>query len=60
VLTADGARPDVGRVFPFAGSGHGFSWSVPVSAGRHSVCVYAIDAPFFFWNTPLGCRIVTS
>jgi hypothetical protein len=60
VLTADGARPDVGRVFPFAGSGHGFSWSVPVSPGRHSVCVYAIDAPFFFWNTPLGCRTVTS
>jgi hypothetical protein len=31
-----------------------------VSPGRHSVCVYAIDAPFFFWNTPMGCRTVTS
>jgi hypothetical protein len=57
-LTANGSRPDVGAAFPGAGDDHGFSWSGTLSAGRHTVCLYAIDPDMPWRNTPLGCRAV--
>jgi hypothetical protein len=57
-VAADGSRPDVGAAFPGAGSGHGFSHSVPVAPGVRTVCVYAIDVEQPWRNTGLGCRSV--
>lgn len=57
-ITADGSRPDVGAVFPGAGAAHGFSASLQVGPGVHTVCVYAIDNDFTSRNTPFGCRTV--
>lgn len=56
-VTANGSRPDVGRVHG-KGDAHGFATTVGASAGRHEVCLYAIDAtggP----NTRFGCATVT-
>ncbi|MBM9469185.1 hypothetical protein [Nakamurella leprariae] len=56
----DRSRPDVGRVFPDAGSTPGFSVAVPAgSRGSHQVCVFAVPGggeP----SVLLGCRTVTS
>ena len=56
-LLADQSRPDVAAVYGL-GDKHGFSASLPASAGDHTVCVYAIGdrgRP----NALLGCRVVT-
>lgn len=55
-VTASASRADVGRVHG-VGSNHGFDATVPAVAGRHSVCVFAIDATGGF-NPRLGCRDV--
>lgn len=55
---AQAVRPDVGAAFRAAGAAHGFALAVPLSAGPHRVCVYAINTPA--GNNPLlGCRDVT-
>jgi hypothetical protein len=38
-LRADGARADVGRLHPEAGSAHGFAGILTVAEGGHDVCV---------------------
>ncbi len=48
-------RPDVGAVFPSAGPNHGFAVTVPVPAGRHDVCAYAINVGNGSLNPQLGC-----
>ena len=40
-FTADQPRPDVNQILDVEGN-HGFSASVPISAGSHEVCVYVI------------------
>jgi hypothetical protein len=57
-VTANGSRPDVGAAFPAAGNDHGFSHTRIVGAGRHTVCVYAVDNQIGWLNTPLGCRTI--
>jgi hypothetical protein len=57
-LTTNGSRPDVGAVFAGAGNSHGFNWTSTLSPGRHSVCVYAIDADLPWRNSALGCRTI--
>jgi hypothetical protein len=53
------SRADVGQVFPQYGPNHGFSVTVPVGAGSHEVCVFAINAgPGGTTNPLLGCRTV--
>jgi hypothetical protein len=42
-FTANRDRPDIGAAYPGYGSAHGFSETVPASAGSHRVCVYAIN-----------------
>jgi len=42
-IAADGMRPDVARVHPGVGDKHGFMLNASVAAGKHHVCVYAID-----------------
>lgn len=55
---ADRTRADVGRAFPGIGDDHGFAESVAASAGRHTVCVYAINGAGAGGNPLLGCDVV--
>lgn len=55
---ADRSRPDVARVFPPYGDKHGFSETVSVTVGTHSVCAYGIG-PDAGGNTLLGCKTIT-
>jgi GH25 family lysozyme M1 (1,4-beta-N-acetylmuramidase) len=57
-LTANVSRPDVGAAYPTAGSLHGFTGSAQVTAGPHTVCVYAVDTSFPSRIPRLGCRTV--
>lgn len=56
-LTASQSRPDVGRVYPAAGSSRGFAETLPAPAGQHAVCAYGI-ATRGGANQLLGCRVV--
>lgn len=56
-ISANGSRPDVGAYFG-VGASHGFIWSGTVAPGRHTVCVYAIDADLPWRNAALGCRAI--
>jgi len=57
VTTANVTRPDVGALFPTAGSDHGFELTVPMSPGIHSVCTYAINVGGGR-NPTIACRTV--
>ena len=58
LVRANTERPDVGRLFPTYGSAHGFAATIPAPAGRHQVCLTAINVATGP-NTSLGCRTVT-
>jgi hypothetical protein len=58
-LQANQQRPDVGAVYPASGAAHGFSAIVPVAAGVHSVCIYAINVGPGA-SPPLDCRTVST
>lgn len=58
VLTADKTRLDVEKVFPGWGSEHGFSATLPASAGVHEVCV-TFDNVGAGNDANVGCRSVT-
>ncbi|PFG34318.1 S8 family peptidase [Sanguibacter antarcticus] len=55
--TADGNRPDVDAAYK-RGAAHGYSVTLPTTAGTHKVCVYAINATPGT-NPLLACRTVT-
>ncbi|TFV87801.1 hypothetical protein [Blastococcus sp. CT_GayMR16] len=57
-ISANGSRPDVGEFFPGVGNSRGFTWSGAVAPGRHTVCVYAVDADLPWRNSALGCRTI--
>ena len=59
-VVADVPRPDVARAVPGAGAGHGFDVTVPVPAGAHQVCVYAINVGTGRTSPLLGCRSVVT
>jgi Subtilase family len=54
---ADGARPDVGNVYPGFGANRGFPAGVTLAAppGSNEVCVWAIDTPSTASRVLLGC-----
>ena len=56
-LQANTSRPDVDRVYGL-GNLHGFTAVIPVSDGRHTLCVYAIDSSGGT-NPQIGCTTVT-
>ena len=58
-VRASGDRPDVAAVYPDAGAAHGFSTTLPVSPGSHTVCAYAINVGYGSTNPLLGCRTVS-
>jgi hypothetical protein len=55
VARSDQARGDLGRVFPPFGSGHGYSFGIPVGPGTHEICIYAINVGPPDINPPLAC-----
>jgi hypothetical protein len=58
---ADVARVDVARVYPAAGSRHGFAMTVGLPGpGSHKICVYAINQAGGERNPELGCRTVAA
>ena len=59
-VTADGDRPDVGTTHPGYGDAHGFDATLPLRAGKHTVCVYGINVGPVAANHSLGCRAVTT
>lgn len=57
-VSASASRPDVGRVLPDYGPNHGFDYVLPVGAGQHSVCLYALNTGPGT-NRLLSCKQVT-
>lgn len=56
---ADVKRPDVARKHPGTGQAHGYSITVPTTAGEHTVCVNAVNTLGGSKPTvALGCRMV--
>jgi hypothetical protein len=55
-FTANASRPDIARTYR-KGSNHGFNAAVKAFAGRHSVCLYAIDSTGGA-NRRIGCKTV--
>jgi hypothetical protein len=55
-FTADQSRPDVATVYPLYGSNHGFSMTIPATAGSRRVCVFGINSGSGNDNPVLGCR----
>jgi hypothetical protein len=56
--TANRSRPDIARVYPAYGAGHGFAETVKASPGTHKVCAYGINTAAG-GHTLLGCKSVT-
>ena len=54
-LSASGARPDVGAVFPGRGDAFGFAAVLPLAAGSHDVCAYGLNSGGGDANPLLGC-----
>jgi hypothetical protein len=57
--TANGARGDVGLIYPKYGANHGFTIPVTLPPGRSEVCSYAINVGSGY-NQLVGCRTVSS
>jgi hypothetical protein len=56
---ADRTRSDIAAAHPGTGTTHGYTTALDVAAGRHSVCVFAINAGPGTMNPRLGCATVT-
>jgi hypothetical protein len=54
----DRNRSDVLAAYPWWGSSRGYRVLVPLTPGRHSVCVYAINVAWGTVNPQLSCRNV--
>jgi hypothetical protein len=59
-LTADSPRLDVAAAFAGYGAGHGYDTVLPLPAGKHTVCAYAINVGPAAPNPLLGCKAVTT
>jgi hypothetical protein len=61
-VVAKEPRSDIARIFPEAGSPHGFVATIPVeAAGTYRVCAYAIGGSVFgAGNAMLGCKDVST
>ncbi|WP_288468167.1 hypothetical protein [uncultured Curtobacterium sp.] len=59
-VTTSIARPDVQRVYPAAPANSGWSLTVPLTAGNHTICAYGLNQGAGTTNPLLGgCRSVT-
>ena len=58
-ITANAARSDVGRIYPAYGAAHGFSSTLSLESGTHTICAYSIDISGSGSNAQLGCRSIS-
>jgi hypothetical protein len=59
-MSAAGARYDVARAYPQAGTRHGYVGILRgMAPGNHQVCTYALNVGSGTRNPVLGCRTVT-
>ncbi|MEO6501817.1 MAG: fibronectin type III domain-containing protein [Jatrophihabitantaceae bacterium] len=56
---AGATRTGIPAEYASAGSSHGFSFLLPMTAGVHQLCVYAMNIGAGAVNLRLGCRTVT-
>ncbi|ODT29150.1 MAG: hypothetical protein ABS63_01335 [Microbacterium sp. SCN 70-27] len=56
--TTGASRPDVGTVYPAAGTNRGYSISLRLAPGTREICLTAVNAGLG-GDTALGCRTVT-
>ena len=59
-VSASAERDDVRSAFPGYGAMHGYDTTLPLTAGAHKICVYAINVGPAAANPQLGCRAVTT
>jgi len=52
------ARPDIGAKYPAAGPNHGYSFTLPMAEGNHTVCTYASNYGAGA-SSQLGCQSIT-
>jgi hypothetical protein len=57
-VTANVARADVAKAYPGHGANHGYSTSITLTPGVHSVCTFAINVGAGAGNPQLGCKSV--
>lgn len=55
-IDADEYRDDIDAAFPNFGGSHGFSRSIYLDAGEHTICAYGIASGN---NSNLGCKSIT-
>jgi len=58
-LTGDLQRPDLQRIYPSAGTAHGFDGTIAMTPGDHQVCVFAINNGVPGPNVLMACGRVT-
>ncbi|HEV7948747.1 MAG TPA: hypothetical protein VGP24_03165, partial [Glaciihabitans sp.] len=58
-FTANKSRPDIAKANSGFGDRHGFQEILSATAGKHDVCVYAINKAGSGGNPLLGCKTVT-
>jgi hypothetical protein len=56
---ANASRTGLPAEYSAAGPNHGFSFGLPMTAGTHQICVYAMNIGAGAVNPRLGCRTVT-
>lgn len=56
-VVAGDARPDVAAVYPASGADHGFSTTLALPEGTHSICVWAVNVGAG-GDVLLGCRTI--
>lgn len=56
---ASSTRSDLAGIFPDYGKQHGYGIAIPLSAGIHSICAYALNAAGAGVNAFLGCQSTT-
>jgi len=54
-VTANVLRPDVAAAIPGWGPAHGFTATLPVANGAHSICVFGINRGSASANSLIGC-----
>jgi hypothetical protein len=57
-VRADDVRADVAAAYGSYGTHHGFSGRLPITAGSHRLCAYAINTAAGSTTTKLGCAAV--
>jgi SpoIID/LytB domain protein len=58
-FAADQGRPDVANAYPVYGAMHGYSATLPLTAGKHTICAWALNIAGAGGNPQLGCQTVT-